>query len=248
MNRAGQGVGQRRVLALTCALWHGTAGIEGAFADEVTMLRTFVISISRAGCLATGLLLPAIASAAPLELTPPQIEGPYYPVGKPAETDPDLTRLGTGPQAKGTVLVLSGMIADPAGVPIEGAVVEIWQADHQGIYWHPREARTKQRDTSFQFFAMMTTDGTGAFAFRTVLPGRYGGRPPHLHMKVKPPGGPVLTTQLYFQDDPDLARDAFAAELGKALERLLLAPKRPDGAPPDAALEARITLVVKRQR
>ena len=36
----------------------------------------------------------------------------------------------------------------------------------------------------------------------TIIPGPADGRPRHLYVKVQAPGGPVLTTQLFFPDDP----------------------------------------------
>ncbi|GAB3531265.1 hypothetical protein GCM10027443_13190 [Pontibacter brevis] len=39
------------------------------------------------------------------------------------------------------------------------------------------------------------------------MPGLYTGRTRHLHVKVKGPGKPVLTTQLYFPDEPGNTRD-----------------------------------------
>jgi len=34
------------------------------------------------------------------------------------------------------------------------------------------------------------------------VPGEYPGRTRHIHAKVRPPGGRILTTQLYFPDEP----------------------------------------------
>ncbi len=38
------------------------------------------------------------------------------------------------------------------------------------------------------------------FRYETVSPGRYPGRPPHLHVKIGAPGHRTLVTQLYPQD------------------------------------------------
>jgi protocatechuate 3,4-dioxygenase, beta subunit len=180
------------------------------------------------------------------DLTPSQTEGPYYPRKKPSESDADLTRIGTGPQAQGEVLVLNGTVADTDDQPIAGARVEIWQTDHQGIYAHPRDPNTGKRDTTFQFYGETTTTQTGAFAFRTIMPGGYGGRPRHIHAKITPPGGATLTTQLYFKDDADLKGDGIVAGLGKALDYVTLTPtpSAGTGSPPHAS----ITIVVKRGR
>ena len=73
-----------------------------------------------------------------------------------------------------------------------GAVVEIWQADHAGIYLHPREGRLAQRDTGFQGYGRVRADAEGRYAFRTIRPGQYPGRTPHIHLRAHPPaGGPA---------------------------------------------------------
>ena len=196
--------------------------------------------------IAATLLLALAGPAYALDLTPAQTEGPFYPRGKPAETDADLTRVGNGPVAKGEIIVLSGKVVDPTGAPIAGARVEIWQVDAQGIYLHPGDSRTAQRDKSFQFYGEAASAADGSFSFRTILPAAYTGRPRHIHAKITPPGGATLTTQFYFVNDTDLARDGIARSLGKALANVTLTPKRPTGAVADAPLEATVTVVVKR--
>ncbi len=171
------------------------------------------------------MLFSAAPAAAQLALTPPQTEGPYYPRRMmPTETDPDLTRIGNGPQANGDVLALQGTVVDPSGKAIAGARVEIWQTDHQGIYMHPAVSNTNSRDKAFQFYGIATTDTAGAFAFRTIIPKQYPGRARHIHVKITPPGGTTLTTQLYFAGDGDLGRDGIARALGKALADVTLSP------------------------
>jgi protocatechuate 3,4-dioxygenase beta subunit len=51
------------------------------------------------------------------------------------------------------------------------------------------------------------TDDQGRYTLETVVPGLYPGRTRHFHVKVQAPNGPALTTQLYFPDEPDNARD-----------------------------------------
>ena len=187
------------------------------------------------------LTLPA-TSAAALELTPSQTEGPYYPRRKPADTDADLTRIGNGPAAKGDVLILEARIADPEGKPIEGARVEIWQVDHQGIYLHPGDPQTARRDANFQSYGETRSDAEGRVRFTTIRPPPYEGRPAHIHVNVTPPKGTTLTTQLYFADDASLARDGIARRLGKALELVTLRPAKGQ----DGRFEAAVTFVVKR--
>ena len=54
----------------------------------------------------------------------------------------------------------------------------------------------------------------------TVLPGFYPGRTRHIHVKVQAPGGRVLTTQLYFPDEPGNRRDRiYSPELLVTMQR-----------------------------
>ena len=47
----------------------------------------------------------------------------------------------------------------------------------------------------------------GNYTLETVVPGLYPGRTRHIHVKVQAPNGPVLTTQLYFPNEPRNATD-----------------------------------------
>ena len=46
------------------------------------------------------------------------------------------------------------------------------------------------------------TDQNGFYAFESILPGYYAGRPRHLHYKITSPSGLELVTQCYFEVDP----------------------------------------------
>ena len=192
--------------------------------------------------LMTGLVL-TVAPGWAREATPAQTEGPYYPRTRPADTDADLTRIGTGPRAQGQVLELEGLLIDTADKPVGNARVELWQTDHQGIYLHPGDPQVKKRDAAFQGYGETRTDASGAFRFTTIVPGAYEGRPKHLHIKVTPTKGRGVTTQIYFKGDAELARDGIARSLGPALEQLSLTPEPVAGG--DGAIRARVTLVVR---
>jgi protocatechuate 3,4-dioxygenase beta subunit len=103
--------------------------------------------------------------------------------------------------AQGEVLVFGGQVLDRAGNPLSGARVEIWQTDHQGIYDHPGDRRLMSRDQGFQGFGSSMTNSQGLYRFRTLLPGVYGSRPRHIHVKVKHRGRVLLITQIYFTKD-----------------------------------------------
>src|SRR6185369_14102742 len=101
--------------------------------------------------LGSGLVLIPVqrAFAATLATTPQQTEGPFYPVGFPADADNDLVQVrGQAVQAMGTVLHLEGRVVDTNGRTMPGALIEIWQCDAQGIYDHPRQPNRERRDSA----------------------------------------------------------------------------------------------------
>ncbi|MBU8541384.1 dioxygenase family protein [Falsiroseomonas tokyonensis] len=171
------------------------------------------------------LILSGCAQAQPSGGTPAQMEGPYYPRAIPDDADADLRQVaGLGQAAQGRPLLLAGQVRNLDGAALPGAVVEIWQADHAGIYLHPREGRLAQRDSGFQGYGRARADAAGRYAFRTIRPGQYPGRTPHIHLRAHPPaGGPPLTTQVYFPDEPLNARDGLLNRVAAPQRALLLA-------------------------
>ena len=169
------------------------------------------ILIAGAGAALIGAPSILRASVAP---TPRQTEGPFYPTTLPLDQDNDLVSVG-GQQAKarGTIAHVSGRVLDSNGKPVPNARVEIWQCDWQGIYLHPRDGGQNRRDTGFQGFGFATTDGDGAYRFRTIKPVAYAGRTPHIHFKVKA-ANRELTTQMYVAGEPGNERDGLYRNLG----------------------------------
>jgi protocatechuate 3,4-dioxygenase beta subunit len=156
-------------------------------------------ALARLGALTfAAVALPAAAqSRGPLVPTPRDAEGPFYPTRIPADADADLTRVaGRSGAARGTPLSLRGRVLASDGAPLAGARVELWQCDANGRYHHV-DGDPGARDENFQGYGVVTTDADGRYAFRTIRPVPYGGRPPHLHFKLAHPRAQTLTTQLY---------------------------------------------------
>jgi protocatechuate 3,4-dioxygenase beta subunit len=146
--------------------------------------------------------------AAGLIATPPQTEGPFYPTAFPADMDNDLVQVrGQQAQAMGTVLHLEGRVLDLDGKPVDGALVEIWQCDAQGLYDHPRQPGRERRDAAFQGYGRLLVKADGHYRFRTLKPVAYAGRSPHIHFKVATATGRLLTSQFYIAGDPGNERD-----------------------------------------
>jgi protocatechuate 3,4-dioxygenase beta subunit len=175
-------------------------------------MRNFVVG-------AAGLWIPG-AFAEALTLTPRQTEGPFYPTDLPLDTDNDLILINdsTNPSL-GEVTHLSGRVLDEKGAPIRNALVEIWQADQNGVYLHKGSDGAEKRDGNFQGFGRFLTGSAGEYYFRTIKPVKYPGRVPHIHFAVKMKGREKWTTQLYVKGDPSNEKDFVIRNIKDAAQR-----------------------------
>src|SRR5688572_14518479 len=123
--------------------------------------------------------------------TPEQTEGPFF-----TPDSPERTSL-LEPGVAGTTLLLRGRVLDTDCRPIPGALVDFWQADGEGAY----------DNTGYRLRGHQSRDADGAYELRTLPPALYAARTRHIHVKAQPEGGSVLTTQLYFPDEPANASD-----------------------------------------
>ena len=144
--------------------------------------------------------------------TPPQTEGPFYPVLKPLDQDADLTMVGnSGKRAAGDLLLVQGQVLTPDDSPVANALVEIWQTNAWGRYQDRRDRSDVPWDQNFQGYGHVTTDANGAYAFRTIRPAGYGQgyfrRTPHIHFRISGRQFDRLTTQMYFAGEPENAND-----------------------------------------
>lgn len=178
--------------------------------------------IQLGGLLGLGALVSRETLAAECRRSPPQTEGPYYPVTTRDDVDYDLTKVqGTGGVAQGEAVVIQGRVVNLACQPVAGALVEIWQANTFGRYDHPDDDSGLAFDPHFQYWARVTTGRDGSYSFRTVYPGLYPGRTRHIHYRVSAPSFRTLTTQLYFAGEPKNAEDGIYMALNAAQRRLV---------------------------
>ena len=118
----------------------------------------------------------------PAPLTMAVTEGPYFKAGSTEKTS--LIEAGM----KGTKLVLSGYVFTTECKPVVHALLDFWQADANGQY----------DNSGYTLRGHQSTDSAGHYQLTTIVPGLYTSRTEHIHVKVEAPGGPVLTTQLFF--------------------------------------------------
>ena len=181
--------------------------------------------------------------------TPPQTEGPYYPpkaqIDAMLDQDNDLTRIkGQAGKATGQIVYVVGQVRDRQCRPIEGAVVEIWQASENGRYSHPRDRDNRSPlDPNFQYWGKTITDKEGRYLLKTIKPGSYQAgrnwtRPPHIHFKVSHGNFRPFITQMYFVGDAFQATDYILNDVpSNERERVIVQLEQP-GADyePDARL------------
>ena len=126
------------------------------------------------------------------EPTPRQTEGPFF-----TPSSPERSALREDGMA-GTPIALSGVVLTRSCRPVAVALVDLWHADDAGDY----------DNSGFRFRGHQFTDADGGYRFRTIRPGSYAGRTAHFHVKVQAAGGRILTTQLYFPNEPANLRDS----------------------------------------
>jgi protocatechuate 3,4-dioxygenase beta subunit len=164
------------------------------------------------------------AFAEELIRTPRQTEGPFYPDHLPLDTDNDLIIVNDSlTPASGQITHLTGRILDGRGDPIRNALVEIWQADNNGVYHHTADKHAKP-DPNFQGFGRFLTGSSGEYYFRCIKPVLYPGRTRHIHFAIKLKGQEKWTTQCYVKGEPENERDGVFRQIKdlKARESVLV--------------------------
>jgi protocatechuate 3,4-dioxygenase beta subunit len=133
-------------------------------------------------------------------LTPEQIEGPFY-VDQARVRDV----ISEGKPGVALRLAIHVIAASSSCAPIPGTRVDVWHCDALGIYSGYEGVAIAPRhlepvDDQAFLRGTQLTDAAGGVQFRTIYPGWYEGRTPHVHLKLRV-GAKVATTQIYFPDE-----------------------------------------------
>ena len=167
-----------------------------------------------------GAILPDALAAATktCRSTAQDIIGPFYRFGAPFQT-----RL-LGPDEPGQRLIVAGTVyGSDCRTRLPNTLIEVWQANDAGLYDTDKPGNFTESN-AFRLRGMMLTDQRGKYEFETIVPGRYPiptnlpglekyaglTRPAHIHFRVSESLHVPLTTQLYFKDDPFIAKDPWA--------------------------------------
>lgn len=131
-------------------------------------------------------------------LFPQAVEGPYYFDRKLIRSD-----IREGRPGLSTNMLLT-VVDSTTCKPVTGARVDVWHADARGVYsGYAHQGDDRQISTKDEIYLRGTqvTDERGRVLFRTIYPGWYPGRTPHIHLKVFLDALTLVTGQIYFPDD-----------------------------------------------
>ena len=166
---------------------------------------------------ASTLVMMLDAQAAGPGATDAALLGPFFRANAP-EMPPgaDIARDAGG----GSRLAMKGRVKDTAGRPLEGVLVEVWQASPVGLYENQDE---KQPEHNLR--GRFRSDADGRFEFRSVKPAgypvpvdgpcgellraqdRHPYRPAHIHFMLVKEGYKTLITQVFDNADDAIESD-----------------------------------------
>ncbi len=137
-------------------------------------------------------------------VSPQQTEGPYF-VEEALNRSDIRSDPSNGTVRAGVPLRLKlrvSQVSAGACIPLEGAVVDLWHCDAEGVY---SDVIDRGFSTVGQKFlrGSQITGADGTVEFVTIYPGWYRGRAVHAHFKIRnntDPQGYEFTSQLYFDD------------------------------------------------
>ena len=106
--------------------------------------------------------------------------------------------------------MVGGRVIDEDGKPVRDSLLEVWQCNAAGRYFHSVDQHDAPLDPHFRGLGKMLTDAAGNYRFVTIRPGAYpwgnhpnAWRPAHIHFSLFGNAyAQRLITQMYFPDDP----------------------------------------------
>jgi len=152
-----------------------------------------------------------------LKETASQTSGPYVHIGlAPGAAgfqtfEQELGQVIAAEGVSGERIRIEGLVLDGLGAPVKDVLLEVWQADANGIYPHPEDPRVADVAAGFRGWGRIITDfETGLWSFETIRPGATPGRAgkmqaPHLSFWLVSRGINIgLNTRMYFPQDTAL--------------------------------------------
>ena len=175
-----------------------------------------------------------------LHETPSQTGGPYVHIGLlPQQANIEVFKNNFNNQlvqekTLGERIRLEGQVFDGLGLPLRDVLIEIWQADANGVYLSAEDIQGKVADPHFHGWGRTGADfETGFWSFNTIKPGSVLGRKgttqaPHIALIIFARGINIgLNTRVYFEDEAQAnAQDPVLKGIEWAPRRQTLIAKR----------------------
>lgn len=175
-----------------------------------------------------------------LHETPSQTGGPYVHIGLlPKQANIEVFENNFNNQlvkenTLGERIRLEGQVFDGLGLPLRDVLIEIWQADANGVYPSAADIQGKAVDPNFHGWGRTGADfETGFWSFNTIKPGAVPGRKgttqaPHIALIIFARGINIgLNTRVYFEDEAEAnAQDPVLKGIEWAPRRQTLIAKR----------------------
>ena len=179
--------------------------------------------------------------------------GPVFGRELIRERDNDLTAQHQGDPI-GERIYVHGRLLDEDGMPVRGALVEVWQANAAGRYRHKVDGHDAPLDPNFAGAGRTLTNENGFYCFKTIKPGPYpwgnhynAWRPAHIHFSLF--GAGILSrlvTQMYFPGDPLQPLDPIFNSIPDQAARMRLVSRLDmERAEPDYALAYKFDIVLR---
>ena len=163
----------------------------------------------------------------PLPQTPSQTVGPFLGIGLIYGEKQNVL---ADERTAGKRIRLAGVVYDGKGNPIEDALLEIWQADANGIYPHPADPRHSEVDFHFRGFGRAQNEDGGSYEFHTIKPGGRDGHAPFINLHLFARGMLLhAQTRIYFADEPANATDPVLLSVPLERRATLLARLEEEG-------------------
>ena len=106
----------------------------------------------------------------------------------------------------GDRLEVKGVVyASDGRTPVAKASVYVYQTDARG-YYRPDDAMGNKNP---RLMALLRTDASGRYSFRTIRPGTYPGTrvPQHIHYEVAAAGQGARIFEIIFEQDPNVTAE-----------------------------------------
>lgn len=189
-----------------------------------------------------------------LSQTLTELTGPVYGNDAIQPLDDDMIHNAVkNGEPLGERIIVAGRLLDDTGRPVPNALIELWQANAAGRYYHSAEQHNAPLDPNFTGTGRCITDQNGEYHFTTIKPGAYpwgnhlnAWRPSHIHFSIIGVNFlQRLVTQMFFPGDPLLPLDPIFNSVPDAKAReLLISHYDHDLTQPDWALGYRFDIVV----